>query len=69
MTRLLLVVVTWRLVGRLAAPVIVVAFALALLHGSAFAHHQEQRTARATERVVWPIEHDLQRTLRKAFRR
>jgi hypothetical protein len=68
-TRLLLAVVAWRLVRRLAAPAIVIALAVVLLHSGSFARHQGRNAQGVVERVVRPIEHDLQHALGTAFRR
>ena len=68
MTRLLLAVLAWRLVRRLAAPAIAIALAMLLLHSGPFARHDGPQTLGAVERVVQPIEHDLQHALGRAFR-
>jgi protein-S-isoprenylcysteine O-methyltransferase Ste14 len=65
---LLLVVVAWRLARWLAAPVLVVALSMLLLHSGSFARHDGPRTLGAVERVVQPIEHNLQHALGKALR-
>lgn len=67
MTRLLLTVVAWRLVRRPAATAIVIALAM-VLSGS-FARHNGRHTVGAVERVVQPIEQDLEHALGRAFRR
>ena len=63
MTRLLLAVLTWRLARRLAAPAIVVALAMLLLHSGSFARHERRHAVGAVERLVQPIEHGLQHAL------
>jgi hypothetical protein len=68
-TRLLLAVVAWRLVRRLAATAIVIALAMVLVHSGSFARHDGRHTVGAVERVVQPMEHDLQHALGRAFRR
>jgi hypothetical protein len=65
--RLVLAVVAWRLVRRLAAPAIVVALAMLLLHSGSFARPERRHVVGAVERVVQPIEHDLQHALGRAF--
>jgi hypothetical protein len=65
---LVLAVVAWRLVRRLAAPAIVIALAMLLLHSESFPRHVARHTVGAVERVVQPVEHDLQHALRRAFR-
>ena len=67
-TRLLIAVLTWRLARRLAAPAIVIALAMLLLHSGSFARHDRPQTLGAAERVVQPIEHDLQHALGRALR-
>jgi hypothetical protein len=67
-TRLLLAVVAWRLVRRLAAPAIVIALAMVLLHSGSFARHHRRNALGVVERVARPIEHDLQHALGTAFR-
>jgi hypothetical protein len=67
-TRLRLAVMTWRMVRRLAAPALVIAVAMLLLHSGSFARHDGPQTLGAVERVVQPIEHDLQHALRRALR-
>ena len=68
MTRLLLAVVAWRLARQLAAPAIAIALAMLLLHSRPFARHDRPQTLRAAERVVQPIEHELQHALGRALR-
>ena len=68
MTRLLLALLAWRLARRLAAPVIVIALAMLLLHSESFPHRLGRRTVGAVERVLQPVKHDLQHALRRAFR-
>jgi len=68
-TRLLLLVVAWRLARRLAATAIVIALAVVLVHSGSFAHHDGRHTIGAVARVVRPIERDLQQALGRAFRR
>ncbi|MGI8559627.1 MAG: hypothetical protein ACR2ND_15220 [Solirubrobacteraceae bacterium] len=65
---LLLAVVAWRLFRRLAGPAIVIALAMLLLHSESARRHVGRHTVGAVERVVQPIEHDPQHTLRRAFR-
>ena len=64
MTTLLLAVVAWRFVRRLAAAAIIIALAALALRSGSFAHHAS-RDAGAVERVVRPIEHALGRALRR----
>ena len=66
--RLLLAVVVWRLVRRIAGPAIVIALAMLLLHGGSFARHERRHAVGAVERVVQPIELDLQHALGRALR-
>jgi hypothetical protein len=66
-TRLVLAVMAWRLVLRLAAPAIIIALVMLLLHGGAPASHDGRHAVGAVQRVVQPIEHDLRRTLGKVF--
>ena len=68
MTRLLLAVMAWRMVRRLAAPALVIAVGMLLLHSGSFARHDGPQTLGAVERVVQPIEHDLQHALGRALR-
>jgi len=68
-TRLLRAVVAWRLVRRLAGPAIVIALAMVLLHSGPFARHDGRHTVGAVERVVQPLERDLQNALGRALRR
>jgi hypothetical protein len=68
-TRLLLAVFAWRLVRRVAAPAIVIAFAVLLLHsGSRARHDRRHPVIGAVERIVQPIEHDLQHAFGRARR-
>ena len=69
MTRLLLAVFAWRLVRRLAAPAIVIAFGVLLLHSGSRARHDRRHPVGAVERIVQPIEHDVQHALGRALRR
>lgn len=69
MTRLVLAVVAWRLVRRLIAPAIVIALAMLLLHSGTSARHRGRNAIGVVERIVQPIEPDLQHALGKAFRR
>ena len=69
MTRLLLVVVAWRLARRLAATAIVIVLAVVLVHSGSSAHHDGRHTIGAVARVARPIEHELQQALGRAFRR
>ena len=45
-----------------------IAVAMLLLHSSSFARHDGPQTLGAVERVVQPIEHDLQHALGRALR-
>ena len=69
MTRLLLVVVAWRLARRLAATATVIALAVMLANSGPSAHHDGRHTIGRVARVVRPIEHELQQALAGAFRR
>jgi hypothetical protein len=62
---LVLPVVAWRLVRRLAAPAIIIALAILLLHSGSLARRQERRAVGAVERVIRPVKHDLQQALGK----
>jgi hypothetical protein len=66
---LLLVVFAWRTVRRLGVPAIVIALAVLLLHSASFARHERRQAVGAVERVVQPLQHDLNHALGKAFRR
>jgi hypothetical protein len=68
MRRLLLALLAWRLARRLAAPAIVIALAMLLLHSGSFARHDGRQTVGAVARLVQPIEHDLKRVLGRGFR-
>lgn len=68
MTRLLTALLACRLARRLAAPAIVIALAMLLLHTGSVAH-RGRHTVGAFERVVHPIERDLQHALGEAFAR
>ena len=65
MIRLVPAVVAWRLVRRLAAPAIIIALAVLLLHSGSLARRQERRAVRAVERVIRPVKHDLRQALGK----
>ncbi len=67
MTRLLLAIAVWRLVRGLAAPAIVIALGMLLLHSGSLARHDGRNTVGAVAHVVQPIEHELQRRLGRAF--
>ncbi|MHB8657699.1 MAG: hypothetical protein ACYC91_07045 [Solirubrobacteraceae bacterium] len=73
MTRLLLVVVAWRLAHRLAATALVIALAavaaVAAVHSGPSARYDGRHTIGAVARVVRPVEQDLQQALAGAFRR
>jgi hypothetical protein len=67
MTRLVLALLAWRLARRLAVPAIVIALAMLLLHSGPFASHGRRHAVGAVERVVQPIELDLQHALGRVF--
>jgi hypothetical protein len=67
-TRLLLVIVAWRLMRRLLTAAIVVALAMVLIHGGSFTPRDPRHAAEAVERILQPIAHHLQRTLGRTFR-
>lgn len=69
MTRFLLAVFAWRLARRVAASAIVIAFAVLLLDSGSRARHDRRHPVGAVERIVQPIEHDLQHALGRALRR
>ena len=64
--RLVLAVVAWRVVRRLAVPAIVAALAMLLVHGGSFARRERRHAVGAVDRVVQPIEHDLRHALGRA---
>ena len=66
MIRMLLAVCAWRLVRRIAAPAILIAVALLLLHNVS-ARQDRRHALGAVERVVRPVNHDLQQALRQVF--
>ena len=65
--RLLLAIFAWRLLRRLAAPAILIALTILLIHNASFARPHEQHAGGAVERVVRPLKHDLQHALGKAL--
>jgi hypothetical protein len=69
MMRLLLAVVAWRLVRRLAVSAIVIVLGMLLLHSNSFARHDRRPALAAVMHMVQPIEHDLQHALRTALQR
>lgn len=69
MTRLLLAVVAWRLMRRIAGPAIVIALAMMLLHSGPSGRHDRRHPAGAVERIARPIEHDLQHAIGNALHR
>ncbi|MHB8660103.1 MAG: hypothetical protein ACYC91_19620 [Solirubrobacteraceae bacterium] len=69
MTRLLLAIVARSLAPRLAPTAIAIALAMVLIHSGTFARHAGEHTVGAVERVVQPIEHDLQQVFEMAVRR
>ena len=67
MTRLVLAVFAWRLLRRLAVPAIVIALAMLLLHSGSFVRPDRRHAVGVVERVVRPIEDDVQHALGRAF--
>jgi hypothetical protein len=67
-TRLLLAVVAWRLMRRIAGPAIVIALAMMLLHSGPSGRDDRRHPAGAVERSR-PIERDLQHAIGNALRR
>jgi len=63
MMRLLLAVITWRIVRRLAVPAILVALATLLLHSGTFVRQERRHAVGTVARVLRPLKHDVQQAL------